>query len=222
MNRITGIAGTTATLQFPYLGALATGTATINVDTVELDADVITVLEPVRVRNTRHHLRAASSREDLVGWCQSDGYMGYFIESAVSNGTVKLRMMLSGYATSDMVIEFQAKTSLGTITAADIYTGTPGVDPGTAIPVPAQFIESIFLPIALGVFFSTGTITNYDVPSLRNEDAPALIRAQEQTALQLLALMVPQSKKPVRLMPELSTFDTRGMFYGGRDYQRRG
>lgn len=224
MNRITAISGTTAMLQFPYLGALANGTAMINVDTAELDGDIITVLEPVRLRGSRYRIQAVSNREELASLGGCEDRTRYFIDSAIAAGEVKLRMMLQGYVSTDTVIEFQARTSLGRITVADVYTvEAPTVDPGTLVPVPAQFIESIFLPLALDEFFASAAITNYDVKSLLNQDAPTLIRAQAIQAMELLKNMRPQGNKPVRMMPGLRTFDTRRGFYGsgyGYDYNR--
>lgn len=197
MNRVLSITGTTATLQFPHLSDSTTGTATINVDTAELDADVITVLEPVRFRGSTRQLVAVSNREELAVSC---GDVRYFIESAISNGSVKLRMMLSGYVSTDTVIEFQARTASPKLTVADVYSDADtSVDPGVAIPVPANFIESIFLPLALDDFFATPSVVNYDISSLRNQDAPSLIREQAKTALAMLEQMRPQGKKPKRL-----------------------
>lgn len=224
MNRITAISGTTATLQFPYLGALAAGTATINVDTAELDSDIITVLEPVRLRGSRYRIQAVSNREELASLGGCEDRTRYFIESAISNGAVSLRMMLQGYVSADTIFEFQARTSLGLVTVADVYTAlTPSVDPGVMVPVPAQFIDSIFLPLALDIFFSKASVTNYDVSSLHNEDAPALIRAQAAMAMELLEKMRPQGNKPVRMMPGLRSYDTRRGWWGsgwGYDYNR--
>ncbi len=204
MNRLLSISGSTATLQFPHLSDSSDGTAEINVDTVELDADIITVLEPVRFRGSRRRLVAVGSRDELVQDCGGDAR--YFIESAISNGAVKLRMMISGYVSTDTVLEFQARTSLGELTRADVYNSDPGhTDPGVAVPVSANFVESIFLPLALDAFFAKPTITNYDIASLRNQDAPALIHQQAQQALVLLERMRPQGKKPVGLWPAWSS-----------------
>lgn len=204
MNRILSITGSIATLQYPHLSESTTGTATINVDTVELDPDIITVLEPVRFRGSRRTLTAVGSREDLS--YGNGGEVRYFIESALSNGAVKLRMMISGYVSTDTVLEFQARTALGKITTADVYRNDPThTDPGVAVPVPVNFVESIFLPLALDNFFSKPSITNYDIPSLRNQDAPALIHQQAQTALVLLERMRPQGRKPVGLWPAWSS-----------------
>ncbi|MCF7789416.1 MAG: hypothetical protein K9N47_25060 [Prosthecobacter sp.] len=203
MNRILSITETTATLQFPHLSDSTSGTATVNVDTVELDGDIITVLEPVRFRGSKRVLTAANGREELS---QSCGDVRYFIESAISNGAVKLRMMISGYVSTDTVLEFQARTALGELTRADVYNNDEGhTDPGVALPVPANFVESIFLPLALDAFFAKPTITNYDIPSLRNQDAPSLIHQQAQTALVLLERMRPQGRKPVGIWPAWSS-----------------
>jgi hypothetical protein len=169
---------------------------------VELDGDIITVLEPVRFRGSRRTLTAVGSREELA---QCGGDVRYFIESAISNGAVKLRLMISGYVSTDTVLEFQARTALRALTRADVYNNDPGhTDPGVALPVPANFVESIFLPLALDAFFAKPTITNYDIPSLRNQDAPNLIHQQAQTALVLLERMRPQGRKPTGLWPAWS------------------
>lgn len=200
MNRILSVSGTTATLQFPHLSADATGTATINVDCVELASDIITVLEPVRYRGSRTTIPPAGGRDELATG-DSDN-VRYFIESALANNAVKLRMMLSGHFAEDTVLEFQARTTLGTITEANVYDdGDPDADPGVALPVPVGFVESIFLPLALDIFFSKPCIVNHDVSPLRNEDAPKLIREQAKTALAMLERMRPQGRKPGRLVP---------------------
>lgn len=203
MNRILSISGGTAVLQFPHLSDSASGTATVNVDTVELDGDVITVLEPVRFRGSTRTLAAAGSREELAQSCGHE--LRYFIESAISNGAVKLRMMLSGYVGTDRVLEFQARTAPRQLTRADVYAGEDNADPGAALPVPANFVESIFLPLALDAFFAKPTITNYDISSLRNQDAPGLIHQQAQTALVLLQNMRPQGRKPTGIWPAWSS-----------------
>lgn len=209
VNRILSIAGDKATLQFPHLSPTVAGNATILCDTAELPADVITVLGPVRPRGSRHSLPAASGRESLTA-TRGDGDSGdtarYFVESAVANRQVRLRLMLSAAVTAPTVIEFQARTSLGTITADDVYdtdgeyeAGQTAPDPGVPLPVPADFVESLFLPIATDLFFSKPCVTNYDVSSLRNEDAPKLIRHQAQVARDMMERMRPQGQKSARM-----------------------
>lgn len=205
MNRILSLGGTspgiTATLQYPHLSTSSSGTAMIHVDTVELDADIITVQEPVRFRDSTRTLRAANSRTDL--------YTGgdfrepaYFIESAQNNGQVRLRMMLSTHVQADTVLEFQARTALGALTIDDVIgEGEDAPDPGKPLPVPAAFVESIFLPIATDIFFGKPSITNYDTPGLHNQDARQLVSSQAKAALAMLEQMRPQGNKPVSLVP---------------------
>jgi hypothetical protein len=69
------------------------------------------------------------------------------------------------------------------------------------VPVPAGFAESIFVPIALDLWFASPTITNYDIAALRNQDSVRLIREQAAAARLLLENMRPQGKKPLRLQP---------------------
>lgn len=204
VNRILAVSGTEATLQFPHVSVTTSGDATVFCDCAELPADVITVLGPVRPRGGRHGLQAANGREDLATGCE--GEVRYFVESAVVNKEVKLRLMLSGAVSTPTVIEFQARTSLGTITQADVYDaeedladGEQASDPGVPLPVPANFVESIFLPMATDLFFSKPCVTNYDVSSLRNEDAPKLVRQQAQMARDMMERMRPQGRKSARV-----------------------
>ncbi|HEY1052164.1 MAG TPA: hypothetical protein VGE39_20475 [Prosthecobacter sp.] len=195
VNRILSLSGNTATLQFPHLSETTAGDATVLCDCAELPADVISVLGPVRPRGSRHSLPAASGRESLAIPRGEGAEARYFVESAVVNRQVKLRLMLSAPVSAATVIEFQARTSLGTITADDVTA--PG--PGVPIPVPANFVESLFLPIATDLFFSKPCVTNYDVSSLRNEDAPKLIRQQAETARDMMERMRPQGRKSARV-----------------------
>lgn len=204
-NRILSISGNTATLQFPHLSTTAGGDATVFCDAVTLPQDVIAVLGPVRPRGARHALEAASGREELTS-CGGSDAPRYFVESAVVNREVKLRLMLSGPVSTATVIEFQARTALGTITPADVYDaeevlaeGQQASDPGVPLPVPANFVESLFLPIATDIFFSKPCVTNYDVSSLRNEDAPKLVRQQAQMARDMMERMRPQGRKSARV-----------------------
>lgn len=204
VNRILSITDTVATLQFPHMSDTAAGDATVLCDTVTLADDIIAVLAPVRPRGGRSTMQAANGREDLA---VADGCEPrYFVESAVVNKRVKLRLMLSAAVTAGTVIEFQARTTLGQITASDVYDaaelledGEQASDPGVPLPVPAQFVESLFLPIATDIFFSKPCVTNYDVSSLRNEDAPKLVRQQAATARDMMERMRPQGRKSARL-----------------------
>ncbi len=146
-------------------------------------------------------LRAASGRSDL----SENAALGlsYYIEVTTAPGGIpKLRMMLSGAPASELVVEFQARVSLGSVTTADVYGAGPTyTDPNVVVPVPAGFTESIFLPIALDLFFAAPSITNFDVAALRNQDAVRLIREQAAAARLLLENMKPQGRKPMQLVP---------------------
>jgi len=209
MNRILSIDATTATLHFPYMGAETTGNATLNADSADLAADIITVLEPVRPRGSRTTLLPAGGRDELATGCGNDAR--YFIESTMSHTGVQLRMMLSGSVSADTVIEFQARTVADQITQADIYDAedidaeaevyTPPPDPGTPLPIMGGFVESIFLPMATNTFFSKPCITNFDINSTQNTNTLKTIREQAAQAIQILEQMRPQGRKPARLMP---------------------
>ncbi len=200
-NRITKLVSTTATLQFPHLSDSTSGDAALKYDAAELPTDVITVHEPVRVRESRTTLRAASGRFDLSE--NSATKLAYYIETTTAPGGIpRLRMMLSAAPASELVIEFQARVSLGSVTTADVYGAGPGyADPGIVAPVPAGFAESILVPIALDLFFSSPSIVNYDIAALKNQDAVKMIREQAAGARELLENMKPQGKKPMRMTP---------------------
>lgn len=211
-NRIIAISTTTATLQNPILGAAATGSATVSYDCAELPSDVIEVLEPVRfVGGTP--LRAANGRFNLDQplYASNDDYgrtrltpvdgadNSYYIETFTQEDTArpKLRMMLRDAPTSDSIVEYQARIAFGRYTTADVYrTGGPSTstaDPGTLIPVPAEFVESIFLPKAIARFYGSSL--------LQNVDLPAVIAAQVEQADRILASMRPQARKRPTFYP---------------------
>lgn len=208
-NRILSISGTTATLQFPHLSNDASGVATLTYDAATLDSDVVVVLEPVRIRGG-HSIRAATGRDNLLSpaYQQSGDYgrplrvssmpseQAYFIESAIIAGASQpaLRMMLRNAPTSELVIEYQARCSLGNFTAADVYAESDP-QPTTAIPVPASFVESLFFPLVLFRFFSS--------PVLRNTDAPEFVSIQARSATEMLKSMRPQGRKDGHFYPVL-------------------
>lgn len=198
-NRIIKLVSTTATLQFPHLSDSTSGNATINFDAAELPTDVITVHEPVKVRNGSQ-LKAMSNRQTLA---ELRDDLGYYIEATTSTGGIpKRRMMLSAVPSIELVIEFQARVALGSVASTDIQNATaPYADPAVDVQVPAGFAESIFLPIATDLFFSSPSITNYDIAALRNQDAVRLIREQAAAARLLLENMRPQANKPMRFRP---------------------
>lgn len=209
VNRILSISGTTATLQFPHISDDTTGTATVSFDTATLDSDVVTVLEPVRVRGGSR-ITAATGREQLSQPSYVDGgdfgrplrvssapsSQAYYIETAIFSGASQpaLRMMLRNAPAAELVVEFQARCGLGRFTSSDVYAGSDP-QPATPIPVPSSYIESIFYPLALFRFFSS--------PVLRNADVPEFVATQARTAQEMLKSMQPQGRKDGHFSPGL-------------------
>lgn len=208
-NRIVSISTTTATLQNPILGASAAGSATVQYDAAELPSNVITVHEPVRFVGGCP-LRPANDRFDLEQPLYAEredygrvmlrsvpgGENAYFIESYMQAGASrpKLRMMLRDAPTADSVVEFQARVSFGNFTASDVHGAAPGfLDPSTPVPIPNEFVESVFLPLAVMRFFAT--------PVMRDVNPPSFAEQNAATAREILARMKPQSRKRASLYP---------------------
>lgn len=208
-NRIVSISTTTATLQNPILASSAIGGATVYYDAAELPSDVISVNEPVRFVGG-YPLRPANGRFNLdqplyttrddYGRLSMSSVQGspnaYFIESFMQSGASrpKLRMMLRDAPSIDSIVEYQARVTLGHFTTADVYGAGPGyADPQTPVPVPSDFVESIFLPLA--------TVRFYGSSLLQNVDLPAAIAKQAQEANELLETMRPQARRTPSLYP---------------------
>ena len=208
VNRIVDWSSTTVTLQFAYMGSSSSGDATVTVDTATLDADVIRVLEPVR-SSTGYKLTPANGREQLDGLAltrddygriavrpSNDTPVRYFVESAVLSGGSQpvLRMMLMPGPAEATNIEYQARCSLGYFTSANVFGDAPGyADPVTPIPVANEFVESLFLPLAVDRFFTTSI--------LRDTPRPSGVETQASAAIAMLERMRPQGRKPARIVP---------------------
>lgn len=207
-NRIVSISGTTATLQNCVPSGAFTGkSATVYCDSADLAADVIKVHDPVRFVNGpiispaigRGHLSAPVSSRDDYGRrrrAQSGCENAYYIESVAVSGVSHpvLRLMLKNHATVLGNVEFVARVSLGYFTQDDVFAdGSPDDDPGTPIPVPSDFVESIFLPLAVMRF--------YESPELKDADIPQAVKNSAQAAMQMLAAMSPQANKPAIFTP---------------------
>lgn len=191
---------TTVTLQFPHMSTTADGTATVFYDAAVLPADVITVHGPVAIRGGVA-IESANGLLDLDNTATRS--TRYFIESNVTGGTVLRNIMrLNAAPTEATVIEFQARTAPPEIVQADIYTGDGSYVAGTTtLPIPSSFIESIFLPLALNVFFTKPCVTNFDQPGLRNSNSLAGVADLAKTALLLLERMRPQGSKRTSIKP---------------------
>lgn len=216
INRIVARAAAVYTLQFPHLSADTSGSATVSFDAAELDSDIVKLLDPVMPRGGGAPFRPANGRHNLIMPYQigPDDYGRpllrldtnssnvYFVESYTRSGVVHQRLMLSSAPSADLVVEFNARVSLGSFAATDIYAVlTPDTDPGTSIPVPVQFVESIFKPLAMARFFAMPCIINYDLPGLRNDKSVELIMRQAEQAEEMLANLKPQGRKAMQMYP---------------------
>ena len=211
VNRIADLTLTgtpTITLQFAYMGSSANGNASVTVDTATLDSDVIRVLEPVRT-SAGYKLTPANGREELDGLTltrddygriavrpSNDTPVRYFIESAMLSGDSQLvlRMMLMPGPSEAVNVEYQARCSLGRFTSANVYGDSPGyADPATPIPVANEFVESLFLPLAVDRFFAMSI--------LRDTPKPSGVEEQASAAIAMLERMRPQGRKAARIVP---------------------
>jgi len=209
INRILDYTSTTVTLQFAYLGTDTGGAATVTCDAVTLDADVITVLNPVRT-TSGVLLRPANGRSnlELPSMSVDDDYgrrrhrpsypegNSYYVESSLLSGDTqpRYRMMISPSFAAATNIEFYARTSLGHFETASVHGGEPTyTDPATPIPVPVAFVESVFLPLATARFFAT--------PILRDVDPPSYVETNAQAAISILEQMRPQGSSEITIAP---------------------
>ncbi|TDU62479.1 hypothetical protein EI77_04703 [Prosthecobacter fusiformis] len=202
-NRLLEIEGTVGRLVFPYLGDAAGGNARLAADCVTLGAEVITVLPPVRLRGGRV-LRPVNGRRGLMaGGVERGDYgrmrrvregpgdeMVYSADSVMSAGAglPRVQLRLGRAVEAELMVEFDARCSLGWLTADDVYGCAP-------LPVPAEHVESIFLPLVMQRFLSASV--------MRNAEVPGLVAAQAQEAEVLLRGMRPQAEKMFRFYPGL-------------------
>lgn len=205
VNRVLDVVNQKAVLQFPYLGDLTGGEAQVLADCVTLGSEVITVLPPVRLRGGAV-LRPANGRRDLSqgsgGWGRGDfGRLRrgrtvdacggrYSVDSVMLAGASlpQVQLRLETPVTQEVVVEFDARCSLGWVTPNHVFNHAP-------LPVPAESVEALFLPLVLQRFFSASV--------MRNSDAPPLVERQAQEAEMLLQEMRPQTEKTFRLYPGL-------------------
>jgi hypothetical protein len=204
-NRLLASDGENVALQFPHGSDETAGDAIVTADAAALDGDVLQVLPGVRSR-AGAPLIPAQGRADLrrrrafatdygrsrSGECEAKGAIAYAIDSitAPASAAPRLMMLLHQAPESDFTVEFEARTSLGRYTAEDV---TGDGHAAVFIPVPAQFVESIFLPLALWRFFGSSV--------MRNADVPRYIEQQAATAEKLLQCLRPQTDRKAFLKP---------------------
>lgn len=202
-NRILEVTGQVATLLYPHLAESTGGQAKVMADGVVLGPEVIAVLPPVRLRggaelrpvNGKRALRAQGGgvvRDDFGRLRRGPAEVGgtYHVESVMLPGMSlpRFQLRLGTAVTAETVVEYDARCSLGWVTANHVFNDAP-------VPVPAEHVESLFLPLVLQRFFSASV--------MRNADVPPLVAVQAQEAELLLEAMRPQTEKTFRLYPGL-------------------
>ena len=175
-------------LRRAYLGATVAGVvATVYGNTVELAVGTKTVMDPVRATFDGLLYGCADRGEfDAIGACNHFSTSvrcgraeGYFVETLYDDtlpyAPTYLRVAPApGYS---QPVNFRAKLLPPTINATDLGDST--YDPVVTLPVPGQWIESIFIPYCLQRF--TGS------PSFKNEAAKPEIARQFAAARLKLA-----------------------------------
>jgi hypothetical protein len=186
---------TASTLARPYAGATGSGkTAMVYGDCVTLGATVSGVIPPVILMGERE-LVGVGNKRDLrqfsSGSTQYEGNISQVVSDRKDIGTPSAfhvennrtmagqthRLRVSPLPDKAYVLQFESRQITPRIAALDT----------TAIPVPDQYIESIFLPMLRKQF---STWPKYKITGLRE-----LIDEQYQDAFQMLTKLKPQ---PVR------------------------
>lgn len=215
----------TATLLNPIQAAAGTDVAaTVYCDSLTLDSDVLEVIAPVMVAD-RYELTPVDGISAIRYWQYEDGYgdygrgfwrsqrrsrqargtfayqpQAYFVDTYLredmSSAEPALRMRVAPMPNTSMVIQYRAKIEPPRFTCSDVYDqGDPAADPGVALPVPNQFVESIFMPIARQRWTR--------VPYFRNDNAVGEIARQYDVALQIARDNRPQSRSGHRYGPRI-------------------
>jgi hypothetical protein len=83
---------------------------------------------------------------------------------------------------------------------ADLYLSSATT---TQFPIPNEFLETLFLPLATVKFLSSPAMQNFDVGGTTNARALELAQAQSEQGFAMLAKMNPQAQKSFRMWPGL-------------------
>jgi hypothetical protein len=83
---------------------------------------------------------------------------------------------------------------------ADLYLQSATT---TQFPIPNEFLETLFLPLAVVKFLSSPAMQNFDVGGTTNAKALELAQAQTEQGFAMLAKMNPQAQKSYRMWPGL-------------------
>lgn len=191
------------TLATPYMGATGTGIqATIYNDCINLDPTVDHVKGPVELPN-QAPLYPANDRLNFLQWLgvplitdTSGRAYGspffYFYKRTVSRprawfcegyydsaqGFYQKRLRIGPMPDTTYPVAYRVALSPPRYSAADIDNGDHTTDPGTLIPVPNSWVESILIPVAKQRFTCH--------PAFKNESAKQEIARQYKAALDII------------------------------------
>jgi len=102
----------------------------------------------------------------------------YIISNTISLGSAPAAYLLGAAANSPLSVYTPEGTATDTVTVSSADSGGPFADPGTVLPVPNAWVETILLPIALKRFSGT--------PAFKNSGALPEIDRQYKLALATL------------------------------------
>jgi len=126
-------------------------------------------------------------------------FVDTYMREDLSMAEPELRMRIAPMPDRPMVIQYRAKIEPPRYSCADVYdpddVANPPADPGIQLPIPNQFVESIFMPIARQRWTR--------VPYFRNDNAIGEIARQYDIALQIARDNRPQSRSGHRYGPRI-------------------
>lgn len=195
-------------------------TAIVFCDSIRIEPDVLRVMSPVAIADMRI-LTPVSGMSDIMisqyqfitdqdfGFTPSGGLerssrntvdempLFYFVDTAKEPDDMKPcegRIRLAPMPRKAAILQYRARITPRNFTMGDIYDeGNPSADPDTDIPVPFNYVESVFLPLALQRFRGS--------PYMRNQDVGEEMVRQFGAAGEILRSITPQSKPGIRIIP---------------------
>lgn len=150
-NRIVSSGSREVTLKFPWDGTSGTVTATVYHTSIDLPADVLEVHAPVKINGVRidpiaGDILAENYFNDFgsrVSYLDTGSQVRYQVEawSSSANSAPSFRLAFSHYPSADGFLEYNAMIVPLVVTSIGA-TASPN------LPIPFQWIESVFYPIA--------------------------------------------------------------------------
>lgn len=202
-NRILKHASGTLTLEAPYAGTTGSVSATAYCDSVSPGEDVMDIHDPLKIDNRLIHPkttrkagveRAEDYGDSFLGSVDieprlsaSTGYpTHYHLDNYAdtANKASVIRIRLSQAPKVKSILQYRAKLRPPQIVR---------LEDTADLPIPHDFIESLFMPIARHHLMSS--------PFFRNTDAADDIAARYQDALNELKAAAPQKNTGMRLKP---------------------